>query len=178
MITFKEYCKILKEDWGKTSPIPKEVYGSPDPIEGTGAGWVDLGLPSGTLWAETNVKNPLDNNPYWTWDDIMSSAYKNHVPTKEQLLELKDGHYCKWSWDNERAGYEVVSKKNGNSIFLPAGGWLESAVAGERSYGFYWSSTVLHKNAAHCLRFDRRHIELKNNFSHLGVSVRLVKNKD
>ena len=32
MITFKEYCKTIKEDWGKTSPIPKEVYDFPDKI--------------------------------------------------------------------------------------------------------------------------------------------------
>ena len=30
MITFKEYCKTIKEDWGKTSPIPKEVYTDAD----------------------------------------------------------------------------------------------------------------------------------------------------
>ena len=29
MISFKEYCGQIKEDWGKTSPIPKEVYDFP-----------------------------------------------------------------------------------------------------------------------------------------------------
>ena len=30
MITYKEHCKTIQEDWGKTSPIPKEVYDFPD----------------------------------------------------------------------------------------------------------------------------------------------------
>ena len=29
MISFKEYCGQINEDWGKTSPIPKEVYDFP-----------------------------------------------------------------------------------------------------------------------------------------------------
>ena len=32
MITFKEYCKTIREDWGKTSPIPEEVYDFPDKV--------------------------------------------------------------------------------------------------------------------------------------------------
>ena len=30
MITFREYCKIIREDWGTTSPIPKEKYADAD----------------------------------------------------------------------------------------------------------------------------------------------------
>ena len=41
MITYREYCRInerkskgctIREDWGKTSPIPKEVYDFPDKV--------------------------------------------------------------------------------------------------------------------------------------------------
>ena len=34
MISFKEFCrdKSIREDWGKTSPIPKEVYDFPDKV--------------------------------------------------------------------------------------------------------------------------------------------------
>ena len=47
MITYREYCRQINEDWGKTSPIPKEVYADvkwEDIFH-----WIDLGLPSGTL---------------------------------------------------------------------------------------------------------------------------------
>lgn len=64
------------------------------------------------------------------------------MPTDEEMQELINN--CKWEWItvNEVYGYKVTSKKNGNSIFLPAAGACEDALLyfnAER--GYYWSSS-------------------------------------
>ena len=49
---------------------------------------------------------------------------------------------CKWEWDKERKG-QVVTSKNGNSIFLPAAGYTDGvSFSRTGSYGFYWSSSI------------------------------------
>ena len=63
------------------------------------------------------------------------------LPTKKELEELEIN--CKWEWTtvNGKNGYKVTGP-NGNSIFMPAAGylnWSSLYFAGE--YGFYWSST-------------------------------------
>ena len=64
------------------------------------------------------------------------------MPTKAEFRELIDS--CDWIWTthNGKEGYKIVSKKNNNSIFLPAAGRRYGSslyYAGE--YGVYWSST-------------------------------------
>ena len=177
MISFKEYCKIIKEDWGKTSPIPKEVYDFPDPLKSVN--WIDLGLPSGTLWADTNVTSLLDGSPYWNWDDIMSSAYKDFVPTKEQFIELFDMKNTD-PYANEN-GYEIISKRNGNRLLLPAEGLRQMGVvkrAGD-CFGYYQIAEPVDKNYARCWLFHRRYVNLDSVCGrNCGLSVRLVKSKE
>ena len=45
------------------------------------------------------------------------------MPTKEECEELLEN--CTWNWTTQNGvnGYKVTSKKNGNSIFLPAAGY-------------------------------------------------------
>lgn len=72
------------------------------------------------------------------------------TPKLEDMYELVT--QCEWIWSeqNEIAGFNVVSKVNGNHIFLPAAGWMctEAAVAAgvegvmdQGAYGYYWTST-------------------------------------
>ena len=64
------------------------------------------------------------------------------LPTKAEFEELRQN--CTWTWtiQNGIKGYKVTSKKNGNSIFLPAAGWRNgTSLYGQGTYGFYWSST-------------------------------------
>ena len=58
------------------------------------------------------------------------------LPTQAEYQELLD--YCEWEWTTQDGykGYKVTSKKNGNSIFLPA---TSSSDLG--SIGHYWSAT-------------------------------------
>lgn len=71
--------------------------------------YIDLGLPSGTLW---KIKNETG---YYTYDKAMSLF--GNLPTLEQILELKSE--CQWTING--SGYKVTGP-NGNSIVLSAGG--------------------------------------------------------
>ena len=67
------------------------------------------------------------------------------MPTKEEINELIHINNCEWIWiDNingtEISGYQVKSKKNGNSIFLPAG--HKDNFAADKVSGNYWSSAT------------------------------------
>ena len=115
--------------------------------------FVDLGLPSGTLWAKWNVgaSYPEDLGDSFTWgetkkpksgkdveytrlgqtleerDDAATANWgKNwRTPTYEEWAELK--RYCSTNWTAQ--GCHVVGP-NGNSIFLPGD-------------IFYWSATFI-----------------------------------
>ncbi len=162
-----------------------------------GHAYVDLGLPSGTLWATNNVgaANPEEYGDYFAWGEIATkefydfSTYEHvidgdiskhtkycsdpaygtvdnktqldleddvaHVlwggdwrmPTKKEFDEL--GKQCTWTWKESvgtigMSGFEVVSKTNGNSIFLPACGWITDSslkISMPNELGCYWSSS-------------------------------------
>ncbi|MCQ2318846.1 MAG: hypothetical protein MJZ90_08025 [Bacteroidales bacterium] len=76
------------------------------------AGYVDLGLHSGTLWKDKN-----EEGGFYIYDQAMSK-FGNELPTKEQFEELKSS--CKWAWTG--SGYKVTGP-SGASIYLPAEGW-------------------------------------------------------
>ena len=70
------------------------------------------------------------------------------MPTMAEQDELRTE--CTWTWDSSKKGYKVTSKKNGNSIFLPAAGCrFEGAFLNFGPYGDYWSSE-LYTNFSRC----------------------------
>lgn len=113
---------------------------------------IDLGLPSGTLWADRNIGAACfsDFGEYFGWGeltpqteqsvyifpDLLSSSLNNsefdvakkrlgndwHIPTPEQWEELYNE--CIWTWTtiNNVNGYRICSKSNSRFIFLPAAG--------------------------------------------------------
>ena len=106
--------------------------------------YVDLGLPSGLKWATCNAgaDAPHEYGDYLNWDEAQECGLR--IPTKEDFDELLDENNCTWEWtlQNGTNGYKVTSKKNGNSIFLPAAGWRDgTSLYDEGSYGYYWSAT-------------------------------------
>ncbi len=67
------------------------------------------------------------------------------MPTKYEQDELRNTKYCSWSWTTQNGvnGYKVTSKKNGNSIFLPAAGFCVDSYFGRAgSWGYYWSRSL------------------------------------
>lgn len=68
------------------------------------------------------------------------------TPNMYEWLELM--HHCTWTWVNNYnntkvAGYQVTSKKNGNSIFLPTTGYkYQQGIDCPTTDGYYWTATV------------------------------------
>lgn len=64
------------------------------------------------------------------------------MPTDAEWTELRT--QCTWTWTTQNGvnGYQVSSKTNGNSIFLPAAGQRSNArLLDAGSLGSYWSSS-------------------------------------
>ena len=107
-------------------------------------------------WGETEIKSEYTADNCATWrkklgdisgDSRYDAARRNwggswRMPTKAECQELVDN--CTWTWTTQgvHKGYKVTSKKNGNSIFLPAAGYRTgSLLYCQREGGFYWMST-------------------------------------
>ena len=133
-------------------------------------GYVDLGLPSGNLWAECNLgaSSPEAYGDYYAWGEVepkQEYTYPNHkwykegapslgftkynnedgkltlededdaviqklgngwrTPTLADFRELTNQKYTtiKKTTLNGVAGYQITSKKNGKSIFIPFAGF-------------------------------------------------------
>jgi formylglycine-generating enzyme required for sulfatase activity len=121
--------------------------------------YVDLGLPSGILWATKNIgaMSPEDYGDYfeisneWISDcwanrpEGLQETYGNNWPSKKELEELVNE--CTWTWTTRNSvnGYKVTGP-NGKSIFLPAAGqyYYEDldTLTGVGSACEYWSGTI------------------------------------
>lgn len=100
------------------------------------------------------------------------------MPTKDEWQELLDNTTNKWTTRNGVNGRLFKSKKNGNSIFLPAagyrGGGSLSSVGG---LGSYWSSSLDtgSPNYAWGLFFGSDYVYVSDNYRYCGTSVRPVR---
>lgn len=132
-------------------------------------GYVDLGLPSGTLWKAVNES---DEDGFFSYDEAVSQ-FGSQLPTKEQWEELKD--CCEWTWSESQEGCKVTGQ-NGKSVFLPAAGnrYCSGSVRGVGSSGDYWSSTPDGSDYAWDLLFGSGGVLVLNGSRCLGFSVRLV----
>ena len=83
------------------------------------------------------------------------------LPAKADFDELCNENNCEWTWTKQNgvSGYKVTSKKNGNSIFLPAAGWRNGSSLNGQGAGCYWSSTPHGSNSynAYYLYFNSGH---------------------
>lgn len=139
----------------KDTPTPPQKF-VPD-------GYVDLGLPSGTLWSKINEEG------YFTYDEAVKQ-FGNNLPTKGQFKELIEK--CKWKWKGN--GYAVTGP-NGNSFFLPAAGYRYGrGVNFVGTYGYYWSSTYVDERYAWNVNFDVGNLDVNNYYRDYEQSVRLV----
>lgn len=175
--------------------------------------FVDLGLPSGTLWATCNVgaELPEEYGDYFAWgevekkedyswntykfttdgsktftkyntdssrgnvddkvtlepeDDAAAYHWGNdwQMPTSQDITELRN--YCTRTVTTIN-GVEgcLVKSENGNSIFLPFGGYYDGTTKNSDHTGCYWSSSLNLSGVwtAHSMVFDN------SNFSHCNV---------
>lgn len=159
----------------------------------TAGDWVDLGLPSGLLWASRNIgaSQPTADGQHFAWgetqsktvyswetyaygysyseltkycnneyfgyngytdglttlqpsDDAATANWGNgaRTPTMEEIKELCDNCTSEWVTLNGAKGRKFTGT-NGNSIFIPAAGYLEGDGSNNAgSMGFYWSATL------------------------------------
>ncbi len=198
--------------------------------------YVDLGLPSGTLWATCNIgaKYPWDYGDYFAWGetsgynsgkttfdldtykywdatysvvtkyctDSSSGTIDNkseleakddaatvnwgtawQMPSLLQFDELINSSYTTTTWTtlNGVYGRMIVSKSNGNRVFLPAAGIrLDASLYDAGSYGFYWSRSLRSSNSlcGYFLDFSSRYISTSSYYYRCyGQSVRPVRVK-
>ena len=126
----------------------------------------------------TDGKNSLelsDDAARANWGDTW------RMPTKEEQRELIDN--CTWTWITQNGvnGYKVISKINGNSIFLPAAGSRDgTSVFNVGFAGDYWSSS-LDESGPYCaydLRFDSGNVLWSRSMRNYGRTVRAVYGDD
>jgi len=130
--------------------------------------WVDLDLPSGTLWASENV-----DNKYYTFEESMEKFPKT-LPTRTQFCELVD--YTTHRWDEEKRGMWFIGR-NHNKIFLSAYGYRSGSDVYDVGYsGNFWSSTADNSYFAYYLLFDSDYVSPASSSGRDCVlSVRMVK---
>ena len=161
---------------GTAAQVVRNKIKSFKPVELTVGGdtheYVDLGLPSGLLWATCNVgadtpeaygdyfawgetqpKEVYDGNTYTYSDnstilppenDAATANWGNgwRMPTKEEWQELYNNTTVTWTQQNGVNG-RLFTATNGNSLFLPAAGYREdSSLLDAGGIGVYWSSSL------------------------------------
>ena len=130
--------------------------------------YVDLGLPSGTLWSTRN-----EEGGFYTYEQALTK-FGNSLPTREQMEELKTS--CTWTWTGK--GYKVVGP-NGKFIMLPAEGFQKCGDYGRdmeaKDSGGYWSSNTSDKDSAWFLGFSSVKVWVEGAARCSGRSIRLVK---
>ena len=99
------------------------------------------------------------------------------MPTYEEMCELIDE--CTWTWTTQNGVYgRKVTGPNGNSIFLPAAGYMDNSdLYNAGSYGFYWSSSLItgNPNNAYNVNFGSDYVDWYYYFYRIyGLSVRPV----
>ena len=133
---------------------------------------------------DTFTKYPKGNKYVLDQEDDAATAEwggKWRMPTKEEQDELVEK--CTWTWKskgnteyNGVAGCEVTGP-NGNSIFLPAGGYkfMGTIFYEEGEYGHYWSASLNGKYFAHGLQFNANFHETNGyGYRYMGKLVRAV----
>ena len=142
-------------------------------------------------WGETATKSDYSYSTYeqtWKATNIYSSedvaikvmGGKWRMPTKTEMEELRDN--CTWTWTvavNGEEGYLVKSKKNGNSIFLPAvGRKVDTNTVEYGELGYYYSSTspqdVYNRGCGYALKFDTESQKVVYVSGYQGFSIRAV----
>ena len=110
----------------KEQKLTKETF-SPDAFT-----FVDLGLPSGRLWATTNAPGHYNHQE-------ALDTFGDYLPKAAAMAELIEE--CQVTWNPETCGLDLVGP-NGNTLFLPADGYYDpwdKKVHQEGYWGEYWT---------------------------------------
>lgn len=141
--------------------------------------YVDLGLPSGVMWATCNVgaEKPEEYGGYYgyfgiksyehycgggfDWNDAVAAMWGGEwrTPSEIDLMELVEK--CDWQWTaiNGVSGYKITGV-NGNFIFLPAAGEYndDGSSIGRGEEGTYWLTEYYRMDCAFAFGFSKNGI--------------------
>ena len=147
--------------------------------------YVDLGLPSGNLWAKNNY-HATPNNPrgeYYAFHQVRDLE-KNledgcNIPSNDDFWELII--FCKWEvirdYRNQFDSYVIIGR-NGNKIYLVATGTYYGVSSRiDILSGYYWSITCYDHWSACYLKFNARSIDVWRLDFNYRQPVRLIKKK-
>ena len=139
-------------------------------------GPVDLGLSA--KWANANVgANTLtDYGDFRGWGTDPGNGWR--IPTKGEWEELKNN--CRWEWFqiNGIPGRKITAS-NGNSIFLPAGGYhMDNGHYCEHERGYYWTSDGKDNRTGWNFYFGEDFIRTDNFNKYLGFNLCAVQVQD
>ena len=147
-----------------------------------GSEFVDLGLPSGTLWSSDYVKK--DDNDMTIYATQENGA-DYEIPTYEQFKELMDE--CKWEQKSEKNWTEggfyywhewaICLGPNGNKITFERTGLYEATDCLTKTTEiFFWlnNKEYFYNNCAN-ITLNSLNIGSENAFSGYKLPIRLVK---
>ena len=170
LLFFTLMCLMAVATIGIIASCDKDSTGTRTSSGGGGvtpAGYVDLGLPSGTKWKAAN------EGGYYDYDSAIET-FGDQLPTREQFEELIS--LCTYTWDPDRKGVNFVSTVNGKSIFLRAAGDrnCDGYVGNVGSRCNYWSAMPSGSDYAWYLEFKSGVVNMYEICRCFGLSVRLV----
>ena len=111
-------------------------------------------------------------------DDAARGNWKStwRTPTDAEWTWLREN--CTWTWTTQNGvNGQLVTAKNGNSIFLPAAGGRNGTSLGDAgSYGYYWSSSLYeyYSDFARLVYFNSGEVGRSYFYRYSGFSVRPV----
>lgn len=130
--------------------------------------YIDLGLPSGTLWSADYEKDG-DDNLYLSYE--MASVM--NLPTKEQWKELKG--ICKWEYLGERLEKIKCVGPNGNYICFNVTGYLDFVRKLSIDEVYFWIKEADNRYAVRMWKYQYGREEVEGQNYSNKLPVRLVK---
>ena len=151
-------------------------------------------------WSETSTKSNYSWSTYFDNPSGDGTTFTKYATDKKTVLDLgndaarqnwgstwrmpTDAEWtwlrenCTWTWTTQNGvNGQLVTAKNGNSIFLPAAGSrLGTSLYDAGSYGYYWSSSLYeyYSDYARYVDFYSGGVRRRNSYRYYGQSVRPV----
>ena len=114
-------------------------------------------------------------------DDAATAVWGSNwcMPTAEQFEELINPNYTTSTWTQQNGLYGrlITSRQNGNSIFLPAAGYMKDGSLSSSGTGGYYATSSLYEDDCdynHSLNFGSSSVTMSQTYRCYGQSIRPV----